>query len=637
MSLGPILSGRVPTSLISTRARSQVNQQTRYLQQLSDQIATGQRYQLPSEAPAAAIRSIVLQKSLERNEQLQSNIQTDRSFLGATENALADTGFLYDELKSLVLTGSGDNITTSEKLALAEQVGSLLKSALNSANANFRGRYLFGGSETREQPFELVGNGVRYNGNFEGIQSYVGIDQLMINNADVDGAFNPFAQVESGDLNPALTLSTRIEDLLGGEGIELGTIAVTVNTGGGDVTENVDLSGSQNLADIKTRIEAAFPGDITVDIDPTTNHGLRLTPSAGTVAVADSTASKVAANLGIESSAVAQITGGDLRPTISLQTTLTSLNGGTGIGTTTGTGLQITIDSTTQTIDLSTATTIEDLFNELQGSGLDLAYGINEAGDGIYVASRISGVDFSIGENGGTNATSLGIRTLTGSTSLAELNRGLGALTDGTIDLDITRRDGTDISVDITGAQTIQDVIDAINAIDAGNLVASLNTTGNGISLTDNSGTGPLVVAENGLSTALGLDGAENGTDNSVPLVGRDVNQQRTEGLFDLILRVEDGLRNGDNRSLSKIDELIQREQTSALLVRGDVGSRLRILDDVEESLITDELQIQESLSKELDADLAETITNLASAQTALQAIQQVTASTLQLTLLNFL
>ena len=89
----------------------------------------------------------------------------------------------------------------------------------------------------------------------------------------------------------------------------------------------------------------------------------------------------------------------------------------------------------------------------------------------------MSGVNFSIGENGGTTATDLGIRTMTGSTLLSSLNLGQGVpvardrqqrksadarnhdhLRDGSLGR-------TSISA---GATTVQDVLNDINAVQPG-------------------------------------------------------------------------------------------------------------------------------------------------------------------------
>jgi flagellin-like hook-associated protein FlgL len=89
-------------------------------------------------------------------------------------------------------------------------------------------------------------------------------------------------------------------------------------------------------------------------------------------------------------------------------------------------GLQILNGQATHPIDLSLAVTVEDLLNTLNGSPAAVLAEINPDGTGIDVRSRLSGVDFAIGENGGTTATQLGLRTFTEATKLADLNFGRG-------------------------------------------------------------------------------------------------------------------------------------------------------------------------------------------------------------------
>lgn len=111
-------------------------------------------------------------------------------------------------------------------------------------------------------------------------------------------------------------------------------------------------------------------------------------------------------------------------------------------------GLQIVNGGAAYTVDLSNATTIEDLLNAVNGSGANMIASINAAGTGIDVRSRLSGAEFSIGENGGNTAAQLGIRSLTETAPLAGLNHGAGvnfALTGD--DFQITRRDGTTFNV----------------------------------------------------------------------------------------------------------------------------------------------------------------------------------------------
>jgi hypothetical protein len=235
------------------------------------------------------------------------------------------------------------------------------------------------------------------------INSYIDTDMLLANNIDGATAFGAISEPVGTNINPALSLSTRLADLHGGLGVTLGAIQITVDDTVNPVQSlTVDLSGAETVGDLKTKIENAFgagPPTLTVDVDPSSNFGLRLTPSGGTVAVAEVAGGHVAQLLGIAGAAAAVINGADLNPRLTLQTRLSDLNGGTGIGATAGNGLSIVNGPKSAVVDISAATTIEDLLNILNNSNLNLMAGINESGNGLAISTRVSGVNFSIGEN----------------------------------------------------------------------------------------------------------------------------------------------------------------------------------------------------------------------------------------------
>jgi flagellin-like hook-associated protein FlgL len=204
-------------------------------------------------------------------------------------------------------------------------------------------------------------------------------------------------------------------------------------------------------------------------------------------------------------------------------------SGGSGVPFDQNSGIQIVNGRQTYTISFAGDKTIQDLLNSINGSGASVLATINQAGTGINIQSRLSGSDFSIGENGGQTATELGIRTLTATTPLANLNygQGVGHATGG--DFTIQRNDGVTFTVDVSSAKTIGDVLNLINnnATNLGSgvpVVAQLNAYGNGIELLDNdpSSTGTLSVTAINSSTAakdLGLVPAGSGT-SSPPTLG---------------------------------------------------------------------------------------------------------------------
>lgn len=644
MSISPILPGRLPGSLSALRLQQNLQRANNVLSKLQDQAATGQRYFLPSEEPGAAIRSVTLQKTLERQAQMQVNVATDRSLLVASESSLASVSDVLIQGKTFLIAGVGDSASQEEKDAMAIEVAAMIKSVVSIGNTKYRGRYLFAGTETEQEPFAVVGGGyVKHTGDARQINSFIDFEHQLANNVTGVEAFNALTAPVGNDIDPALTLDTRIADLHGGDGVTLGPIEVTVDNGGA-VTQTVDLTGAQTIRDLKTRLEAAFPpGELTVDIPaPPSATSIRLTPAAGTVAVADLDQSTIARDLGIASAAAATITGQDVDPRLTLTTPLSAFNSGNGV-TLVG-GLNVVNGLMNENVDVSAATNVEELFNVLRSANLELDLQINAQGNGLAISSRLSGADFSIGENGGTAAADLGIRTLTGTTLLADLNFGAGVPVDELdgngnplpAEIVINRRDGTVSTIDLQGLTSVQDVLNTITATDV-NITASLNAVGNGISIVDTSGAGPLEVEAGSVADALGITGIEPGAVNTVPLAGSDVNMRHSQGTLSLLVQLEAALRAGDDNELARLDPLFDAEIDRLNLVRGEVGSRLKTIDEIDNRLKDQEVQYHENLSEEFDADLAAVISQVSDFSTALQATLQIASATLNLSLLQFL
>ncbi|HEX5444183.1 MAG TPA: flagellin, partial [Pirellulales bacterium] len=213
-----------------------------------------------------------------------------------------------------------------------------------------------------------------------------------------------------------------------------------------------------------------------------------------------------------------------------------TLAGGSGVALDQTSGIQIVNGGKTYNISFTGANTVEDLLNDINGAGASVFAQINQTGNGINIQSRLSGSDFSIGENGGQTATQLGVRTYNVDTPLADLNYGKGVRHapllsptggDGG-DFTITRKDGVQFTVDISSAKTVGDVVNLINT-NATNLAsgipvkAQLDTVGNGIELVDDDpGTTPLAVTTTNASLAaqdLGLL-AVGATTSAAPTTG---------------------------------------------------------------------------------------------------------------------
>ncbi len=580
-----------------------------------------------------------------------------------------------------------------------------------------------------------------------------------------------------GDLNPRLLKTTRLDNLLGTKA--QGRI---VSSG---LNNDLVLTAAANgtaLNDVDVVfVDGVAAGSEVANYNSGTNT-LTVQLDDGT-----STAEQVAAAINAEGTFTAAP---DYRDAASF--TLAGTNtvpagtftdvtaGGSGEVLDTASGIILNNGDQSVTLDTSSLETVEQLLNAIEASGLGLLAEINAAGDGINVRSRLSGADLTIGENGGTTATQLGIRTYTGATELADFNRGVGVTTTADVetldtskldsvrifsrngvqldvnlstatslqdvvdlinaapgnhfldpdpligmtsvtaqltpngngidlvdsssvingslrvdalpgteaaeylglvepgaatlssdltdllgnhvisgrnvlghDLLITARDGTQLWVDLAGTTTVQDVIDRINANpDAGpaSVTARLAVVGNGIELVDASvGAGTLTVETvDGSSAAKHLgfvaEGETSSNSADVQLVGasqvltsEDRHTLETDSVFNTLLRLRSALEEGDvpeiGRSIDRLDEDLSRVNFAS----AELGIRLQNLHVVDIRLEDENVQLNSALSKDIDVDLVEAISNLTARQYAFEASLRTAGSLLQLSLLNFI
>lgn len=333
-----------------------------------------------------------------------------------------------------------------------------------------------------------------------------------------------------------VTQENQLADLRGGAGVARGKVRVTDMTGANTI---IDLSDAVSLDDVIKKFNTNVDVNVKASIQ---SDRLVITDQSGgldsDLIIQDVGENTTAADLGIAGSNIlGQVTGSILQ-TVGRDTRLAVLNDGNGVANRSGADFKLTFgDTTSVDVDLGSATTI--------GQVIDA---INTAGAGKVTAQTVPNsknirlVDNTGGEitvaalNNSSTAADLGILgtssggTLDGSaiisrsgTVLLKSLKGGAGLTLGTIS--VQNRNGVTHSIDLSGAQTLQTALDVINNSSAG-VKAEINSSGNGIQLTDTSGgTGDLVISDVTGTGAAGLGIA--GTFDASKTIVKGANLQR--------------------------------------------------------------------------------------------------------------
>ena len=461
---------------------------------------------------------------------------------------------------------------------------------------------------------------------------------------------NSTPSITGSDLNPRLTATTRLTDLLGTR-----AQARVVSPGGGNdlVITALQRGAAANGYTIQfVDSGAVSAGNETVDV---TGSTITVDIQSG-----HSTAAQVvqALNNDPNFSALFQASADPDEPAgdqpISLSATSITA-GGSGAEFDQTSGLQITNGGKTYTIDTSSANTVEDLLNIINGSGAGVLAEINSAGTGIDIRSRVSGGDFSVGENGGQTATQLGIRTFDLQTRLSDLNHGLGVHSlaqqnfNGN-DFAIQLEDGTTLQIQLSNETTIGDVINTINNApgNGGALTARLAASGNGIELVSTAvGATPFqVLQENNSQAAQDLGLIPPGQNSSPPatsgggseiITGSDANPGETGSVFNALIRLSAALCAGDQPGINRAVGLIDTSAKQVNFSQAEVGARQQGLDTLQSRLDSETTDLKSALSNEIDVDLPSAISSLTAQQAAFQASLQMAGQLFKLSLLDFL
>ena len=641
-SLPPILS-RSSALQTSDNLLAHLQRTNARLAQAQEQIATGKQVNRPSDAAAKAPAILLLRQQLAGAEQQERDLSHARTTLDRVDHALSEANGILVDAHGRALGEIGLGADAGTRQAAAQEIDAAIAAMLDLANANHQGIALFGGTTGNDRPFEWFDGGIRYTGNGQTLQlDPRTLADQAINAHGIDAFGAVSARVASPiDLQPLATADTRLADVDGAtqQGVSLGPVQLTVN---GQPT-SVDLAGADTLGDIVNRINGAI-----ADIDPAagdlalTGQGFALTANAGhTISIADNPGGETARTLGLRlDAASATDTGPSVHPRLTDTTRLADL--GTAVDL--ASGMQITLGEQTRTLDFSNAQTIEDMKNSVAGLNLGLRLQVNDLGTGLDLISTVSGLDLSIGENGGTTATDLGLRSLDSHTRLDEFRQGVGVETvNGEADIAITLADGTRIEVNLDGLTTVGQVIDAIETaaddagVPAGNLAPGFAAAGNGIVLQDNTAGGETFRVEsiNGGQAAEHLGLAQTGPGGVID--SGDQAPVRVEGVFTHLLELRNALHDDDASGIALAGRRLEEDLEALGLTRARVGIQGQRVEQAQQRLEDRKLVDEKMLSELQGADMAEVITRFAQLQQQLQATLAAGAQNMQMSFLDFL
>jgi flagellin-like hook-associated protein FlgL len=331
--------------------------------------------------------------------------------------------------------------------------------------------------------------------------------------------------------------------------------------------------------------------------------------------------------------------GTDMNPALNGNTLLSQLNGATGGGVVPG-SFTITDRAgiTSGPIAVAAGMTVTSLIAAIDGAGTNVRAFINSTNDGLLLQD-ITGTPLdptgvilnplTVNEGVGTTAQSLGILSqndgdiigadlnpiLTATTLISDLDGGNG-LTLGQIDI----VNGTlSATVDLSGAVTVQDVIDAIDLAGFPDIAASINSQGNALQ----------VVSTDPMTTAVISEVAGGDTAFLLGIGGGNV--------FTALDTLRQALERNDSEGILASFANLNAALDTVHSARAEYGALVRTMDTLEIGHDANEVSETAQLSAVEDSDFVKDASDVAALQLALEATLNTSARVLQPSLLDFL
>ncbi|KMQ52492.1 Flagellar hook-associated protein FlgL [Chitinispirillum alkaliphilum] len=123
------------------------------LARLQEQISTGKRLHRASDDPVDVANALKLRTSEKQLRQFQRNIKDGLGYMSVSESAMNSMNDLMQRMRELGIQASTDTIGQNERAYIQQEVNQLSRQMIALALTQFKGDYVFNGTQTKTPPF----------------------------------------------------------------------------------------------------------------------------------------------------------------------------------------------------------------------------------------------------------------------------------------------------------------------------------------------------------------------------------------------------------------------------------------------------------------------------------------------------
>ena len=150
---------RITQKTIFSNFMRDINRNRSEMAEIQSDLSSGRSVRVASQDPVAFQGSRIIEENIRKTEQFQSNINSGLRQGRLAQEALDDTLDRLIQVKESVVKGASSSLGENERENMAEQISGIRDSMVNTLNQSYGDRFLFGGTNSGEKPFEFDAGG----------------------------------------------------------------------------------------------------------------------------------------------------------------------------------------------------------------------------------------------------------------------------------------------------------------------------------------------------------------------------------------------------------------------------------------------------------------------------------------------
>ena len=165
---------RITQNMMSGSVLNDLENAANQLNLTQERISSGKQIQQPSDNPFGTSMALQYSGDLAQNTQYQSNVNDAQGWQSTVDTALSNVNDIVLRARDLVVQGASDTSSGTSRSDIAAEIDQLIDSLKTEGNTQYSGRYVFAGTQTLTQPYQVGSSNDSYAGNTGTITREIG-------------------------------------------------------------------------------------------------------------------------------------------------------------------------------------------------------------------------------------------------------------------------------------------------------------------------------------------------------------------------------------------------------------------------------------------------------------------------------